>query len=94
MTAIHVLTLALALWVVVAGLALANGGVERPQEVVGGGASESAAAGGVSVRATLGQAVVGVVSGSGGEVTAGQGFWHGVAAEYRIHLPLVMRNES
>jgi hypothetical protein len=92
MKAIHVLTLALAISLVVAGLALAQGGgVERSRQVLGGGASDSAA-GEVSLRATLGQPVVGVVS--GGDVILGQGFWHGGAAEYRIYLPLVVRGYS
>jgi hypothetical protein len=91
-TYVLILTLALALCLVAAGVARADGGVERPREVLGGGASDSAA-GGVRLRATLGQPVVGVVSGSGGDVTLGQGFWHG-AREYRIYLPLVVRQGS
>ena len=88
-----ILTLALALSLLVAGLALANGGVERLREVLGGGASNSAAAGGIALRATLGQPVVGVIS--SGDVTLGQGFWHGGVAAgggYEIYLPLVLRN--
>jgi hypothetical protein len=88
MRAVHILTLALALSLLLAGLALASGDLERPREVLGGGASDSTV-GGVSLRATLGQPVVGVISGKG--VTLGQGFWHG-GAEYRVYLPLVLRN--
>ena len=87
MKAIHVLTLAMALSLVAVGLVLANGGIELPRQVLGGGASDSTA-GEVSLRATLGQPVVGVVS--EGEVTLGQGFWYGGAAEYRVFLPLVL----
>lgn len=92
-TCLLILTLALALSVVVAGLALAAGDVERPREVVGGGASDSAA-GGVGLRATLGQPVSGVVASDDGDVTLGQGFWHGGAAgvKYNVYLPLVGRN--
>ena len=87
----HVLTLALALALLVAGLALANGSLEWPRQVLGGGASDSAA-GGVALRATLGEPVVGVVSTGGGDVTLGQGFWHGgVVARYGVYLPLVLR---
>jgi hypothetical protein len=90
-TKILILALVLALSLVMAGLALANGGVERPRWVLGGGASDSATAGGVALRATLGQPVVGVVS--GGDVTLGQGFWRGGATPgYTIYLPLVMRH--
>ena len=86
-----ILALVLTLSLVVAGLALANGGVERPREVLGGGASDSAA-GGAALRATLGQPVVGIVS--GGDVTLGQGFWHGgrlPGGGYDIYLPLILR---
>jgi hypothetical protein len=90
MKAIHVLTLALALLLLLTGLALANDSVEWPRQVLGGGASDSAA-GGVTLRATLGQPVMGVVS--AGDITLGQGFWHGgAAAQYRIYLPLILRN--
>jgi hypothetical protein len=88
-TKILILTLALSL--VVAGLALANGGVELPRWALGGGVSDSAA-GEVTLRATLGQPVVGAVS--GGDVTLGQGFWHsgGLAGGgYDVYLPLVLR---
>jgi hypothetical protein len=83
-----ILLLALTL---VARLALAQGEVERPREVLGAGASESAATG-LSLRGTLGQPVVGMVSSSGGEVTVGQGFWH--QAPYHTYLPVVFRNKT
>jgi hypothetical protein len=89
MKAIHVLTFALALSLVAVGLVLANGGVERGRQVLGGGASDSAA-GQVSLRATLGQSVVGVVS--QGDVILGQGYWHGGAADHTVYLPLVVRD--
>jgi hypothetical protein len=89
MKAIHVATLVLVLSLVVAGLALANGVVELPRQVLGSGASDSTA-GDVSLRATLGQPVVGVVS--QGEVTLAQGFWYGGAAEHYVYVPLVVRN--
>ena len=86
-TKILILALVLSLSLVVAGAALANNGIELPRWALGGGASDSAADG-VTLRATLGQPVVGVVS-SGGSVTLGQGFWHGV--RYRLYLPLIQR---
>ena len=91
-TKVLILTMVLVLSLVVAGLALANGGVEQLRQVLSGGASGSAA-GGITLRATLGQPEVGVIS--GGDVTLGQGFWHGGAAaamEYEIYLPLVLRD--
>jgi hypothetical protein len=86
-----ILALVLALSLAAAGVALANDAVELPRWVLGGGASDSAAPG-VSLRATLGQPVVGLVAGSSGEITLGQGFWHGgslPAGPYRVYLPLV-----
>jgi hypothetical protein len=56
-----------------------------------GGASDSAA-GDVTLRATLGQPLVGNVS--GGDVALGQGFWPGEGLpvdEQNIYLPLVLR---
>jgi hypothetical protein len=88
-TKVLILALVLTLFLVVTGVALANGGVARPRWVLGGGASDSAA-GDVTLRATLGQAVVGVVA--GGDITLRQGFWHGAAVEYKIYLPLILRN--
>jgi hypothetical protein len=88
-TKILILVLVLALFLAAAGVALANGGVERPRWVLGGGASD-AAAGGTTLRATLGQPVVGGVS--RGDVTLGQGFWGGATPGYNIYLPLVTRD--
>jgi len=87
-TKILILALMLVLLLAVYGAALANGGVELPRWALGGGATDSAG-GDVTVRATLGQPVVGVVC--SGDVTLGQGFWHGGAVTYSIFLPLVMR---
>lgn len=88
MRVIHVLTFTLALSLLLVGLSLANGSLERPREVLGSGASDSTA-GVFSLRATLGQPMAGNIS--GGSVTLGQGFWHG-GVEYRVYLPLVLRN--
>jgi hypothetical protein len=92
-TKILILSLVLVLSLVVAGLALASGSVELPRWVLGGGASD-AAVGGTTLRATLGQPVVGGVSGSGsaGDVTLGQGFWGGATPGYNIYLPQVIRD--
>ena len=90
-TKILILALVLALFLTVAGAALANGDLELPRWALGSGASDSAA-GDVTLRATLGQPVVGIAS--GGDVTLGQGFWHGgslAEGGYDIHLPLVQR---
>ena len=90
MKTIHILILALALCLLLAGLALASSSPERPRQVLGSGASASTAPG-LALRATLGQPLVGGVSGPGGNVTLGQGFW-GVGEQYRIYLPLIFRD--
>ena len=88
-TKMLILALVLALILAAAAVALANGGLSRPREVLGGGASDSAA-GDVTMRATLGQPVVGIVS--GGDVTLGQGFWRGAPSGYKNYVPLVTRD--
>ena len=71
------------------GLAQANGGPARPRQALGSGGT-SATTAGVSLRATLGQPLVGSVS--GGAVALGQGFWHSTATGYWIYLPLTVKN--
>ena len=88
-TRILILALILTLILAASGVALANNGVELPRRVLGGGASDSAA-GDVTMRATLGQPVVGIVS--GGDVTLGQGFWRGAPSGYKNYVPLVTRD--
>jgi hypothetical protein len=86
-TKILILALALVLLLTAAGAALANGGAEPARSVLSGGASD--ATGGATLRATLGQPVVGVVTSSGGSVVLGQGFWHG--SPHHTYLPLIHR---
>ena len=88
-TKVLILALVLALFLVVTGVAFANGEAARLRWVLSGGASDSAA-GDVTLRATLGQPVVGAVS--AGDVTLRQGFWRGAAVGYKIYLPLILRN--
>ena len=83
-----ILILALVLVLLVTGVALANGSLDLPRWVVSGGGSDSSG-GDVTLQATLGQPVVGAVS--GGNVTLGQGFWHGGSDGYKIYIPLVQR---
>jgi hypothetical protein len=83
-----ILALVLALSLLAAGAALADNGFELPRWVLGSGATD-ATAGSVSLHATLGQPIVGVVS--SGQVSLGQGFWHGGSRGQDIYLPLVLK---
>ena len=85
-TKVLILALVLALTLAATGVVLASNGIEFPRSVLSGGATDSAG-GGVSLRATLGQPIVGVIS--GGDVTLGQGFWFGGTRSYGIYLPLI-----
>jgi len=88
-TKILILALVLSLSLVVAGVALANGDLVLPRWVLSSGAADSTA-GDVTLHATLGQPVVGVVF--SGDVTLGQGFWQGGSLPeggYDIFLPLI-----
>lgn len=90
-TKILILLLVLVLFLTATGVTLANGGPARSRWVLSGGASASSG-GSVSLRASLGQPVVGVVT--GGELTVGQGFWHGGSVSddgFNIYLPMLVR---
>ena len=62
---------------------------ERPR-AVGAAGFTSVSVGGVTLRGTLGQPFVGVSR--SGSVALSYGFWHGIAAEYKIYLPVVLRS--
>ncbi len=83
-----ILILALALLFAAMGMAAANGNVELPRQVMSGGATD-AVAGGVTLHATLGQPMAGIVA--NGEMTLEQGFWHGSDVGFNVYLPLVIR---
>jgi hypothetical protein len=90
---VKIWALVLVLFLAATGVSLANDTVELPRWVLGGGASDSGS-GDTTLRATLGQPVVGLVANSGGEVTLGQGFWRGGSLPeglYHVYLPLVLR---
>lgn len=87
-TKILILVLMLALLLAVASAALANGSSALSRWVLSGGASDSAA-GSVTLHATLGQPVVGVIS--SGNITLRQGFWYGTTPGHKIYLPLLLR---
>ncbi len=88
-----ILALMLVLLLVVVGVAMAQVDLTAPRWVLGGGASESTASG-LSLRATLGQPVVGAVTNNGGNIVLRQGFWHAgsyLESEYNVNLPIIRR---
>jgi hypothetical protein len=82
---------ALLCFLLLAGLALASGSYSINWWVIGGGGG-LISGGGYAINATIGQAVVGTVSGGGYELCAG--YWCGAAAvvEYKVYLPIVLKN--
>ena len=88
-----IVVLVLALFLAAAGVGLSrSSGAVRPRSVIGAGASDLAGGEHITLRATLGQPIVGVVASSGGQgIILGQGFWHGAMAGHDIYLPLVLR---
>jgi hypothetical protein len=76
-----------------AGVALANGTPAVDWYVIGGGGGHVESGDGVyALDGTIGQAVVGTATDTGYELCSG--FWCGVAVEYRIYLPIVLKNYS
>jgi len=80
---------ALAALLLLAGVILANGTPSIDRYVIGGGGGHSEATP-YALDGTIGQPVVGLASGDGYELCSG--FWCGAAVEYKIYLPLVLRN--
>jgi len=84
------LAVALLCCLLVAGVAWANGTPSINWWVIGGGGGH-AEAGIYTLDATIGQPVVGVATDTGYELCSG--FWCGVVAvEYKIYLPIIMKN--
>jgi hypothetical protein len=72
-------------------LAQSGGGYDLTWNTIDGGGYTFSTGGGYALGGTAGQADAGVLSG-GGYTLAG-GFWpSGAAAQYRVYLPLVLRN--
>jgi len=83
----------LAAFLLLASIALAQsgGGYDLSWNTVDGGGTTFNAGGDYTLGGTAGQPDAGLLSGEG--YTLGGGFWGGGAvAQYRIYLPLVLRN--
>lgn len=75
--------------ILLVGGASAQGPLTIDWFVIGGGGGHAEAAP-YALDGTIGQAMVGVVSSASYELCSG--FWCGAAAQYRVYLPLVLRN--
>jgi len=70
-------------------VALAQGTPTINWSVIGGGGGHAEAAP-YALDGTLGQPIVGLATGPSVSLCAG--YWCGAAAQYRVYLPLVLRN--
>ncbi len=85
------LLLALAVLVVPAlVLAQSGGGYDLSWSTIDGGGATFSTGGPYALGGTIGQPDAGTLS--GGPYTLAGGFWAGAAAQYRVYLPLVLRN--
>ena len=80
---------ALLAFFLLASVALAQGMPAIPWSVIGGGGGHAEAAP-YALDGTLGQPIVGQAASLPYDLCAG--FWCGAAAQYRVYLPLVLRN--
>lgn len=71
-------------------LAQSGGGYDLSWSTIDGGGYTFSAGGDYTLGGTIGQPDAGVLS--GGSYTLAGGFWGGAAVEYKIYLPLVLRN--
>ena len=78
----------LAVLLLLAGAALADGGYEISWFTVGGGGGE-VSGGGFSLSGTVGEPYAGAISGGGYSMVGG--FWPGVEALSFRYLPIIMR---
>lgn len=80
----------LLLLLLLAGVALAVGTRAVDWDAIGSGGGHAVQSP-YSLDYTIGQAVVGIATDTNGELCSG--YWCGTAVEYRIYLPLVLRND-
>ena len=70
--------------------AQSGGGYDLSWSTIAGGGGTSSSGGGYSLVGTVGQSDTGVLS--GGSYTLNGGFWNNAFGNYRIYLPLLLRN--
>ena len=84
------ITLAVAVFVLVAGGAVAQEGYDLSWWTADSGGYTFSTGPGYSLGGTVGQPDTGVMNGPGYRLAGG--FWSGGAVIYRVYLPLVFRN--
>lgn len=89
-SAAPLLAVLLLLALAVGTLAQSGGGYDITWNTVDGGGYTWSEGGGYALGGTVGQPDAGVLQ--GGDYTLAGGFWGGTTVEYKIYLPLVLRN--
>lgn len=84
------LTLAAVLLLVPVALAQSGGSYDLTWNTVDSGGTTFSTGGDYSLGGTIGQPDAGLLT--GGDYTLAGGFWGGGAVEYKVYLPLVLRN--
>lgn len=90
-TTMSLLTVVCFLSFAVGVLAQSDGGYDLSWNTVDSGGYTWSEGGGYALGGTIGQPDSGVVL-TGGDYTLAGGFWGGVAAWYRLYLPLLLRS--
>jgi hypothetical protein len=93
MSSLLALAVAIALVLLLIGssaLAQSGGGYDLTWNTVDGGGYTFSTGGNYSLGGTVGQADAGVLT--GGSYTLVGGFWMGAGAQYKLYLPVLLRN--
>jgi len=79
-------------FLLLAGVVLAQGGYDLSWWTVDGGGATFSTGGGYALGGSVGQPDAGALSGGGYSLLGG--FWLGAGAQYRLYLPVLLRNRS
>ena len=79
-------------FLLLAGVVLAADGYDLSWWTVDGGGATFSTGGGYTLGGSVGQPDAGALS--GGDYTLLGGFWLGAGAQYRLYLPVLLRNRS
>ena len=79
-------------FLLLAGVVLAADGYDLSWWTVDGGGATFSTGGGYTLGGSVGQPDAGALSGGGYSLLGG--FWLGAGAQYRLYLPVLLRNRS